>query len=355
MSITPYDPVQWLTSGTRGLRDYVEMYLNDPDVLVEMSFPDTTRWTKEIPLEKSVVHFEQDDVQNPMLGLGEPGVDVYVTAAEPPWGDDFNRPNEGPPPSFLWVSDPWGYGASGHKVVDSIMRGDQASGVNIGSDYHSQFRRVHTADVTAQMKIVKLPIVSSGDNFGNVVIIVRDSSTPTTNIKEVEFGVTMGGGAGGLDQFYLAEYPGTGRLETYTELIHTDAKLAAGDTLILTADGSTVTGYRRDSNGVTTQMLTAQTTVLTPGYVSIYTYDADTHIETNGPDIDDFLVTSKVPVSRTTFELHEAAMHEVNFDVGVWCSAQDGGSTKRMELVERLTSLFTTARGKTDLNNATGE
>lgn len=75
MSILAYDPDLWLESLTRALKSFCEARINDPDVSIEMSFPDTANWTKETPLDKAIVHFEIDDIQNPTLGFGEPGVD----------------------------------------------------------------------------------------------------------------------------------------------------------------------------------------------------------------------------------------------------------------------------------------
>lgn len=71
-----YDPDTWLESLTRTLGDYVTTTLNDPDSTVEMSFPDTAHWTKKTPLDKAIVHFEQDHISDPVLGFGVPGVDV---------------------------------------------------------------------------------------------------------------------------------------------------------------------------------------------------------------------------------------------------------------------------------------
>jgi hypothetical protein len=77
MTETVYDPVLWLESLTRALGAFCEATLSDPDVEVEMSFPDTSRWTKTTPLTNAVVHFEQDDISSPILGFGTPGVDEF--------------------------------------------------------------------------------------------------------------------------------------------------------------------------------------------------------------------------------------------------------------------------------------
>ena len=75
MTIT-YDPESWLLSATRSLGDYVTTTLDDPDTDVEMSFPDTRSWPKQVPLAKALVHFEQDGLDNPILGFGSPGDDI---------------------------------------------------------------------------------------------------------------------------------------------------------------------------------------------------------------------------------------------------------------------------------------
>ena len=82
MSETVFRPDLWLESLTRALGAFCVATLDDPDVEVEMSFPDTSQWTKTTPLDKAVVHFEQDDIQSPILGFGSPGVDVLDEAGE---------------------------------------------------------------------------------------------------------------------------------------------------------------------------------------------------------------------------------------------------------------------------------
>jgi hypothetical protein len=50
----------------------------------------------------------------------------------------------------------------------------------------------------------------------------------------------------------------------------------------------------------------------------------------------------------------EAALHLLNFDVGIWASAEAGGASKRMEARQALTNLFATVTGK-ELFNADTE
>lgn len=77
---TVYDPDLWLESLTRALSDFCGASLDDPDSDVEMSFPDTSTWTKTTPLARPVVHFEIDDISTPILGFGSPGRDVFDDA-----------------------------------------------------------------------------------------------------------------------------------------------------------------------------------------------------------------------------------------------------------------------------------
>lgn len=73
-----YDPDNWLVSATRELGAYVTDTIADPDTDVEMSFPDVHSWTKEMPLAKSLIHFEQDDAHAPVLGFGVPAVEIVA-------------------------------------------------------------------------------------------------------------------------------------------------------------------------------------------------------------------------------------------------------------------------------------
>lgn len=81
--IVTFDPDDWLVSTTRAIGAYVSNYLNDPDLGVEMSFPDTRNMQKETPLDKALIHFEQDDISDPVLGFGVPGKDVFDYVTDP--------------------------------------------------------------------------------------------------------------------------------------------------------------------------------------------------------------------------------------------------------------------------------
>ena len=82
MSIVQYSPEDWLTSCTRSLVSYIaSQFASDPHVEVESSFPSLQQMEKWTPLPKALIHVNRDDVENPVLGFGTPGVEVYDSVA----------------------------------------------------------------------------------------------------------------------------------------------------------------------------------------------------------------------------------------------------------------------------------
>lgn len=55
-----------------------------------------------------------------------------------------------------------------------------------------------------------------------------------------------------------------------------------------------------------------------------------------------------------TWQLDEASMHDLNFDVGVWVSAEMGGASKRREAMQALKNLFGPAGSRLLFNADTG-
>lgn len=55
-----------------------------------------------------------------------------------------------------------------------------------------------------------------------------------------------------------------------------------------------------------------------------------------------------------TWELHEAQVHHLHFDVGVWVSKEAGGATERMKAAQVLSDAFARPNGKKALQEATG-
>jgi hypothetical protein len=71
-----FDPENWLVTLPRALQAWVENNMPSslaPDVQVEMDFPDTRQWPKQVPLAKVLIHFAQDDEDDPAIGFGVPG------------------------------------------------------------------------------------------------------------------------------------------------------------------------------------------------------------------------------------------------------------------------------------------
>jgi hypothetical protein len=69
------------------------------------------------------------------------------------------------------------------------------------------------------------------------------------------------------------------------------------------------------------------------------------------PGDDEYLTDPDGTVHNTH---REAAQHLVNFDVGVWSSAQTGGPTKRKEVVQALKNMFVPNSAKKALDDAEG-
>jgi len=84
--VTVLDATNWLVTTKRAIGEYVQGVLDADSrfagfTSVEMSFPDTSNWTKTTPLDRVIVHFEIDDEQEPTLGFGIPGVGTFDSLA----------------------------------------------------------------------------------------------------------------------------------------------------------------------------------------------------------------------------------------------------------------------------------
>ena len=81
MTITKYDPEEWLETLTRGLHGYAEEgfknSVTDPGTNavgdqvydVVMEFPETGDILKRVPLKKTLIHFEMDNIEDRVLGF----------------------------------------------------------------------------------------------------------------------------------------------------------------------------------------------------------------------------------------------------------------------------------------------
>lgn len=62
---------------------------------------------------------------------------------------------------------------------------------------------------------------------------------------------------------------------------------------------------------------------------------------------------SVLDLDAGTETIIEAALHLLNYDVGIWVSAEMGGTTKRMQIKQALKNLFATVTGRLAFNAAT--
>lgn len=85
-----FDPFNWLTSLQRSLKEYVEDFI-DQYVLdafhqpigldvyeVVMDFSEAAAMAEKMPLEKSIIHLEIDQITNELMGYGDGIVREYV-------------------------------------------------------------------------------------------------------------------------------------------------------------------------------------------------------------------------------------------------------------------------------------
>jgi hypothetical protein len=69
--MTLYDPERWLETTIRGIKDYVIANINTRIYDVRMEFPAPSLERGKVPLSKTIIHFEIDDMPERHLGFGE--------------------------------------------------------------------------------------------------------------------------------------------------------------------------------------------------------------------------------------------------------------------------------------------
>jgi hypothetical protein len=72
---TKFVPENWLETTIRGIQTYVEEALDgtpeNEAYQVVMEFPGPSLDNSDVPLTKTIVHFEIDDIQNRLVGFGD--------------------------------------------------------------------------------------------------------------------------------------------------------------------------------------------------------------------------------------------------------------------------------------------
>jgi hypothetical protein len=69
--MTVYDPEKWLETTLRGIKDYVTANLNTRIYEIVMEFPGPKLDDSKLPIRKSIIHFEIDDIVDRPVGLGD--------------------------------------------------------------------------------------------------------------------------------------------------------------------------------------------------------------------------------------------------------------------------------------------
>ena len=87
--MTNFDPERWLETAVRGIQDYVKDNVNTRIYEVVMEFPGADLDAKKLPIRKTIIHFEIDDMPDAPIGFGDrPMVDNYNAADQtvnPQW------------------------------------------------------------------------------------------------------------------------------------------------------------------------------------------------------------------------------------------------------------------------------
>lgn len=71
MGQTKYDPELWLETTVRAIKDYVRNNINTRIYDVSMEFPSPEVEQYKMPLRKTIIHFEVDDMPESLIGIGD--------------------------------------------------------------------------------------------------------------------------------------------------------------------------------------------------------------------------------------------------------------------------------------------
>ncbi len=97
--MTKYDPEQFIESTVRCLKEYLEHqfhvavddgenYIGEDAYEVVAEFPALGLELRRMPMQRTIIHFEIDDIQNIVIGMGE---NVFETTFDPDTGMNINR------------------------------------------------------------------------------------------------------------------------------------------------------------------------------------------------------------------------------------------------------------------------
>lgn len=184
--------------------------------------------------------------------------------------DDFNRADQGPPPSSNWTTDAWGYGANGHKVESTLC---VPSGVN--TNYFSRWNPHTYQDANAYVTLAAEPTGGS-----EITLYVRSHSAGYEGYL-----VSWVYNSSGTDTVTLRrDTRRTGgaltTLATYSQ------NLVGGDKIGITAVGSTISAWAYTNNAWAQLGSVTDTTITAAGYIDLYT--SGSGVSASPLAIDDF-------------------------------------------------------------------
>lgn len=164
----------------------------------------------------------------------------YANFQTVPVTDTFNRTNEGPPPSASWTSDPFGYGATGHKVSSNTCIGTDAS------DNHTKYNTIFQANSE-----VYITVTTKGGTGSEMALGLRYDNGLAASLNAYELNIFINAGT---DTWTLRKIVSGAT----TDLTTSSTELSNGDVVGFSMVGSTFTAYQ---NG--TVVATATDTAIT--------------------------------------------------------------------------------------------
>jgi hypothetical protein len=181
--------------------------------------------------------------------------------------DNFNRSDEGPPPSASWAADPYNDSEPGLEVVSNQVRG---SAWELCSSYYSA--STYGEDSEAYVTVVDLPADSAVVMLG---CRIQDPDSANVDAYVLEYTQLD---APDTDEWKLYRVVN----DAWTQLGATvEQDLSAGDKIGLEAIGSTIKAYQYTGGSWSEVMSRSDSNVSGAGYLALSIQNADR-------DCDDF-------------------------------------------------------------------
>lgn len=173
---------------------------------------------------------------------------AYANFQTVPVTDNFDRTNEGPPPSASWTSDPFGYGATGHKVSSNTCIGTDVS------DNHTKYNTIFPANSE-----VYVTVTTKGGTGSEMALGLRYDNGLAASLNTYELNIFINAGA---DTWTLRKIIAGAT----TDMTSTTSEVSNGDVVGFSMVGSTFTAYQ-NGNVVAT---TSDTAITSSGRSYLY-------------------------------------------------------------------------------------